>query len=58
MPSAIGIGSHLILVFLSAELSRDLNDSLRWKSCLSHDARVEVKVRDGAGRRACACVRV
>ena len=52
MPSAIGIGSHLILVFLSAALSRDLKDSFLWKFCLSHVARVEEKVRDGTERRA------
>ena len=56
MPSAIGIGSHLTLVFLSAELSRDLKDSFLWKFCSLYDARVEVNVRDGAERRACGCV--
>lgn len=56
MPSAIGIGSHFTLVLLSAEFSRDLNDSFLWKFCLSHDARVEVKVREGTERRAWRCV--
>jgi hypothetical protein len=58
MPSAIGMGSHFILVFLSAELSRDLKDSFLWKFCLSHAGRVEEKVRDGTERRACRCVGV
>jgi len=52
MPRAIGMGSHLILVLLSAALSRDRNDSLRWKFCLSHVARVDEKVREGTERRA------
>jgi hypothetical protein len=56
MPSAIGIGSHFIFVFLSAEFSRDLNDSFLWKFCLSHVARVEEKVRDGSETRACRYV--
>lgn len=49
----MGIGSHLTFVFLRAELSRDLKDSFLWKFCSLRDARVEVKVRDGAERRAC-----
>ena len=56
MPSAMGIGSHLIFVFLSAEFSRDLNDSFLWNFCLSHVARVEEKVRDGTETRACRYV--
>jgi hypothetical protein len=58
MPSAIGIGSHFIFVFFSAEFSRDLKDSFLWKFCLSYVARVEEKVRDGTERRACRCVGV
>lgn len=56
MPSAIGIGSHLIFVLLSAELSRDLNDSFLWKFCCSYVARDEEKVRDGVETRAYRCV--
>lgn len=52
MPRAMGIGSHLTLVFFSAEFSLDLNDSFLWKFCLSHVARDEVNVRDGAESRA------
>ena len=53
IPRAIGMGSHFILVFLRAELSRDRNDSFLWKFCLSHEAREDVNVREGAARRAC-----
>ena len=52
MPRAIGIGSHLILVPLRAEFSRERNDSFLWKFCLSQLARVEEKDREGTERRA------
>jgi hypothetical protein len=46
------MGSHLILVFLRAEFSRDRNDSLRWKFCSSNAVREEEKLREGAFMRA------
>jgi hypothetical protein len=52
MPRAIGMGSHLIFVFLRAELSRDRKDSFLWKFCWSNAGREEVKVREGTVRRA------
>ena len=51
-PSAIGIGSHVTLVFLSAELSRDRKDSFLW-NC-SYVGRVVEKLRDGGDKRAYA----
>lgn len=44
------MGSHLIFVFLRAELSRDRNDSFLWKFCSRHGLEEE-KVRDGGDRR-------
>jgi hypothetical protein len=52
MPRAIGIGSHLILVFLSAEFNRDRNDSFLWNFCWSKVARDEEKLREGIDMRA------
>jgi len=52
MPRAIGMGSHLILVFFSAEFNRDRKDSFLWKFCWSRVDRVEEKVRDGTVMRA------
>jgi hypothetical protein len=46
------MGSHLILVFLRAEFSRERNDSFLWKFCWSKAVREEEKVRAGTGRRA------
>jgi hypothetical protein len=51
MPSAIGIGSHFTLVFLSAEFSRERNDSFLL-NC-SYVGRVVEKLR-GEDRRAYA----
>ncbi len=47
MPRAMGIGSHLILVFLSAEFNLDRKDSFLCSGCLSHMVREEEKVRAG-----------
>jgi hypothetical protein len=55
MPRAIGFGSNLIVLPLSAYLRGDLNDSFLWKFCLSHVARLEEKVREGTETRACGC---
>lgn len=52
MPRAIGMGSHLTLVFLRAEFSRERNDSFLWKFCLSQEARVDEKDREGREARA------
>jgi hypothetical protein len=52
MPRAMGMGSHFILVFLSAELSRERNDSFLWKFCWSRVGRDEEKLRDGVVMRA------
>jgi hypothetical protein len=52
MPRAIGMGSHFILVFLRAELSRDRKDFFLWKFCWSKAVRDEENVREGAVRRA------
>jgi hypothetical protein len=51
MPRAMGMGSHLILVFLRAEFSRERNDSFLWEFCCSKAARDDEKVREGAVRR-------
>lgn len=48
MPRAMGIGSHLIFVFFSAEFNRERNDSFLWKFCWSKAVRDEEKVREGA----------
>jgi hypothetical protein len=45
------MGSHLILVFLSAEFNRDRNDSFLWKFCWSNVARDEEKLREGIDMR-------
>jgi hypothetical protein len=50
-PRAIGIGFHSILVFLSAEFSRDRNDSFLWKFCWSNAVREEENVREGSVMR-------
>jgi hypothetical protein len=52
MPRAIGMGSHFILVPLSAEFNRDLKDSFRWKFCWSKAARDDEKLRVGRVMRA------
>jgi hypothetical protein len=51
MPRAMGMGSHLILVFLRAEFSRERNDSFLWEFCCSKAVRDDEKVRDGTVRR-------
>jgi hypothetical protein len=52
MPRAIGMGSHLIFVFLRAEFNRERNDSFRWKFCWSNAVRDEEKPREGSVMRA------
>lgn len=52
MPRAIGMGSHLILVFFRAAFNRERNDSFLWKFCWSNAVRDEEKVREGAVMRA------